>query len=192
MLSGRNFGEIAAEYLAEAFAAGFIIYGGMPNGTEIGQEMDQLFSFFKKLLYNNRDLLWKERVCTEGASVTLNVSNFGHILFGGEVTVANGDKITLEKALERGLERDLVKGGREKCGYCPATRAALQNSRVRHEVVEAADGDLDLMADPDGGMIVLLERENRRSRYQSRFPTYQRLKHGFVRAEQRHHALLEG
>lgn len=42
-------------FLARAF--GVDIFPGLPNGTEVGQEMDQMFSAFKKDLYNNRDRL---------------------------------------------------------------------------------------------------------------------------------------
>jgi hypothetical protein len=36
---------------------GFHCFQGLPNGTEIGAEMDQLFGYNKTLVYGNMDTL---------------------------------------------------------------------------------------------------------------------------------------
>ena len=48
----------------------------------------------------------------------MTLSDFGHIIFGGEVQLSKDEKVELKKAFEIGLDRDLVEGGRIKCGYC--------------------------------------------------------------------------
>ena len=120
-ISGRNFGDDSGEWLAEARDAGFLVYPGMPNGTEIGQEMDQLFGPLKKVAYGNRDELSKAIVRTEGPHATISLTYIGYILFGGRVLLKNGESLVLANAFDRGLDRDLVKRARLKCGYCPAT-----------------------------------------------------------------------
>ena len=50
-LNGR-FWEIARSY-------GFYFFPGLPNGTELGQEMDQLFAFLKSIIEENRKELYK-------------------------------------------------------------------------------------------------------------------------------------
>ena len=47
-----RFWEIACSY-------GFYFFPGLPNGTELGQEMDQLFAFLKSIIEENRKELYK-------------------------------------------------------------------------------------------------------------------------------------
>jgi hypothetical protein len=161
LITGRNFGEKAREFLFLLQQCGFYFYPGLPNGTELGQEMDQLFSKLKGLLYNNRDKLWRGRLGEEGEKAELTIIDVGHIMFGGDVVLpVSGKIITLDKAFEKGLTPDLIKGAREKCGYCPATRAALFSDRLRHEIVEDASGNIDTEADPYGEMLDQVEKDN--------------------------------
>ena len=48
----KQFWEIARSY-------GFYFFPGLPNGTELGQEMDQLFAFLKSIIEENRKELYK-------------------------------------------------------------------------------------------------------------------------------------
>ena len=52
-------GRMNKEFLAIARSHGFYFLPGLPNGTELGQEMDQVFAEFKGILEENRDLLYK-------------------------------------------------------------------------------------------------------------------------------------
>lgn len=147
--------------MAQARERGFYFFPGLPNGTEIGQECDQLFSFLKLKLYTNRDRLWKERCKLEGeATAQLGLDDFGYIIFGGKVPLPDGTFIELCPAFEDALRPELIKKAREKCGYCPATRQALKSDRIRHEIVETADGDVDCDADPYGALLSILEKDN--------------------------------
>ena len=38
---------------------GFCFFPGLPNGTELGQEMDQLFAFLQSIIEENRKELYK-------------------------------------------------------------------------------------------------------------------------------------
>ena len=42
-----------------ARARGFYFSPGLPNGTKLGQEMDQLFVHFKSIMEANRELLYR-------------------------------------------------------------------------------------------------------------------------------------
>jgi hypothetical protein len=61
-----------ADFLSEHRVEGFCHFPGVPNGTEIGAEMDQLFSDFKTNIYNNMEKIWLKKCQVEGltASVT--------------------------------------------------------------------------------------------------------------------------
>ena len=76
------------------------------------------------------------------------------------MTLASGEIIVLRNAVEEGLTPMHIHAAREKCGYVPATRAALHSSRVRHEIVETRDGELDDEADPMGALYLKLEEDN--------------------------------
>jgi hypothetical protein len=59
-----------------------------------------------------------------------------------------------------------LKQARERCGYLPSTRAALNDKKVRHEVIEAVDSDYDEDAlsieelDPVGSLYKIYEEQN--------------------------------
>ena len=52
-------GRMNKDFLTTARAHGFYFLPGLPNGTELGQEMDQVFAEFKAILEENRALLYK-------------------------------------------------------------------------------------------------------------------------------------
>ena len=52
-------GRMNKEFLTTARSHGFYFLPGLPNGTELGQEMDQVFAEFKAILEENRALLYK-------------------------------------------------------------------------------------------------------------------------------------
>ena len=58
---------MATAFLAETAVEGMYFFPGLPNATEIGQEMDQLFAAFKTCTYKNRDKLYRARVSGDGA-----------------------------------------------------------------------------------------------------------------------------
>ena len=48
------------EFKAIARSYGFYFFPGLLNGTELGQEMDQLFALLKSIMEENRDTLYKK------------------------------------------------------------------------------------------------------------------------------------
>ena len=151
---------MAQQYLAQARDFGFYIYTGLPNGTEVGQEMDQLFALLKKLVYENRDKLYKARLRVDGPSAKLTLNDIGHIHFGTPVTLKNGEIVELAPAFYEAFETSKILDAMKKCGYCPATRAALSSDRIRHEVIETLDGEADVDADPLAQLYDAIEADN--------------------------------
>ena len=153
-------GRLGAMHRFRTKAEGVYIYPGMPNGTEAGQACDQLFSYLKTVLERNRKRLYNARVKAEGDGATLSLVDVGYLVFGGEVCFEDGTKITLEPAFAMALDNKHIERAQRKVGYVPATRNALRNSRIRHEVVENANGSVDQDADPYGSMLLELEAQN--------------------------------
>ena len=148
-------GRQTSEFLSWARVEGIDIAPGLPNSTEMGQEMDQLFGPFKNSIYWNRKLL----LDVKGK---LEKNDIGHIIFGGEIVVNGKERIYLEKSFERFLSADHIKKARVKCGYCPATRNALFSKKLRSELVENEQGDIvdDEAADPYTQTLVDIEKLN--------------------------------
>ena len=46
-------------------------------------------------------------------------------------------------------------------GACPLTRACLDSDKVRHELVQEADGTYNVDADPQSSLLIQLEAHNR-------------------------------
>ena len=153
-------GRDEEQFLFDSFQTGFVQYAGLPNGTEIGQECDQVFGEFKSVMEQNRDHLWRAREAAEPGKGQVNFDDLSKIMFGGDVVMVDGTAITLINAVVEGLSKENLRSARLKCGYFPATRAGLKSDRIRHEVVENEDGDVDLEADPLGQMYDNLERDN--------------------------------
>ena len=151
---GRN----DSNFLFDTTASGFIHVAGLPNGTEVGQECDQLFGEFKSILEKNRDKVYQSKQATNSGEVGYN--DLGYIIFGGVMMLADGTAIELRNAVAEGLKPQHISAARKKCGYCPATRAALNSSRIRHEVIETAEGEIDAEADPMGALYLSFEADN--------------------------------
>ena len=133
-------------------ARGFYMFPGVPNGTEVGQEMDQLYAYVKLLCYRNREELIKARIAVNVDDTSpLGIADVGWLIFGGEVTLPDGSKIELEEAFDMAFDREHLDRAKEKCGYCPSTRAALNNAKVRREIIarHTATDDDSLSSDDD-------------------------------------------
>jgi hypothetical protein len=111
-------GRLGIEYRFQAKAEGVYVYPGLPNGTEAGQECDQLFAYLKTLTGANQEKLYEARVRTEGDSATLSLKDSGLVVFGGTVILVNGEVLTLEPAFDMAMDREHIKRAQEKCGYC--------------------------------------------------------------------------
>jgi len=141
---------------------GIYFFPGLPNGTELGQEMDQLFGVLKSIMEENRDRLWKARYHYERAKAKTSTWDLPWILFGGDVLLMNSKSIHLRNAFEEGLNPSKIKGAMEKCGYIPATRVLLNSEKLIHKLSD--DDDIDSKnngkADVHKRLIASLERRN--------------------------------
>jgi hypothetical protein len=152
-------GRQCVEYLMEARIEGWYQYPGVPNGTENGQEMDQLFAAFKRIAYENRELLYKARWRIESEKAVLSKADCIIIVFGGTIELSDGSHLNLRNAFALAFTAEKIRHARVKCGYCPATRNALMSDRIRHEVYESDDG-IDEERDPLGVLYDELEKQN--------------------------------
>jgi hypothetical protein len=156
-------GRSSTATLARMKVDGFDLFPGVPNGTEIGQEMDQLFAAFKGGCYRNRDKLWEARRRMDGEKATCTENDVGALIFGGMIRLANNTReetVELENVFAKYFHPDHIEAARKKCGYSPATRNALKSSQIRHEVIEADDGNPNEEADPLGPLLDELEKQN--------------------------------
>lgn len=88
---------------------------------------------------------------------TINMSDIWLLLFGGVVSPT----LTLENAFESAFNRQENLWAWKKVGACPFTRACLQDSKVRHEVVLDETGAIDVDADPVAMQLLALEDKNK-------------------------------
>lgn len=120
-------GRFDDEFLAQSRTDGFHHFPGLPNGTEIGAEMDQLFGYHKSLIYANTDKLWSKRCEVDGPNVQLSNEDFVSCIFGLDVVMKNGDTVTLVDAFSEAFSREKIREARDKVGYAPATRNSLKS-----------------------------------------------------------------
>jgi hypothetical protein len=117
MRSDSGPGRSGEEYRFRTRVEGIYSYPGLPNGTEAGQECDQLFAYFKTLVALNRETLYKARVRLAGESATLSINDIGYIVFGGTVTLENGEAILLRRAFQESMDPQHIERAQRKCGY---------------------------------------------------------------------------
>lgn len=104
-------GRFDDEFLAQSRTDGFHHFPGLPNGTEIGAEMDQLFGYHKSLIYANTDKLWSKRCEVDGPNVQLSNEDFVSCIFGLDVVMKNGDAVTLMHSVKLSAERRFARPG---------------------------------------------------------------------------------
>ena len=94
---GRMFPELQQRLRAR----GIYMFPGVPNGTEVGQEMDQMYSYAKGLCYRNREKLIRARHNGNPNDTSpLGLADIGWLIFGGTVTVSDGSTVELEPAFD--------------------------------------------------------------------------------------------
>jgi hypothetical protein len=153
-------GRFDSRHLMECRVDGFHCFQGLPNGTEIGAEMDQLFGYNKTLVYGNMDTLIARKWELEGPNAQLSLTDMASCIFGCDVTLKDGEVVTLEKAYEKAFSRERIMSARDKCGYAPATRNSLKSEKLRHEAILDEHGEAVLDADPLGELLMGLEKDN--------------------------------
>ena len=132
--------------------SGLIMYPGLPNGTELDQEMDQQYSDTKTCMEMNRlKLEGARRDCERnvpGYMTKHSDTDLPKILFGGDIALPDGSTITLENAFEKSFTPEKIKSALAKCGYFPATRQSLGAKKLRREwtgedIDDSPGADLD-------------------------------------------------
>jgi len=153
-------GRFGVEFNAQARVDGFNHFPSTPNGTEICQEMDQLFAYLKSLLNDNMDKIEKGRWEVEDPLAQLSMEEIASAIFRLDVTMKNGKVVELVDAFAVALSRERIMAAIHKCGYAPATRNSLNSEKLRHEVVLDENGDVVEEADPLGKLLLALQQDN--------------------------------
>ena len=149
-------GRTSSDFLAQARVEGFDIFPGLPNGTEMGQEMDQLFGPFKQILYDNRD-----RIIAKHNKISFE--DIGTMIFGGNLSsedIELNDNEVLPNAYVEAFTAEKIQVAREKCGYCPATRNALRHPKIRSKIPVGVEDQEDSLEDPMIENLLLVEKIN--------------------------------
>ena len=127
-------GRFDVNFRAISRSYGFYFFAGLPNGTELGQEMDQLFAYVKTVMEVNREDLWKARYAILRQKARTHTRVLPWIVFGGKVKLANGTVLELRNAFNQAFTPSRLQRATEKCGYVPATRALLNSEILLREV----------------------------------------------------------
>ena len=121
---------LGIEFLSRTHIEDASFFPGMPNSTEVMQEMDQLFGHFKTALYNNQTALFEARMEGRGISASLSHADIGWLIFGGEVSLQSGATVTLSNTFTKYLSEKYLLKAYAKCGYYPATRSPLKSEKM--------------------------------------------------------------
>ena len=76
-------GRYNEEFLLLSRACGIYYFPGLPNGTELTQEMDQLFHLVKSIMGRNRAKLYDKRYEAQGTHAKLTLNDMPKFLHGG-------------------------------------------------------------------------------------------------------------
>jgi hypothetical protein len=153
-------GRFFSDFRIVARAHGIYSFPGMPNGTEIGQEMDQLFGNLKTRMQRNQQMIFQKQCHQNGAKAQVTAWDTAFILFGGMMPFDDGTTLDLPNSFAIAMDPALVKVAREKCGYYPATRASLQSANLRHEMYVDNNGNADNSSDPCSSLLHQMELQN--------------------------------
>lgn len=154
-------GRMDADFLSEHRIEGFCHFPSLPNGTEIGAEMDQLFAYFKTIIYDNMEKIWLKKCQVEGPNASITDEDLVCCVFGLDVYFKNGDVLSgLVNAFSEALSREKTIAARDKVGYAPASQDSLKSEKLRHEAVLDESGDPILDLDPLGALTLGIQKDN--------------------------------
>ena len=91
-------GRFCERFCSVAKGHDISIFPGLPNGTKLGQEMDQLYTLCKTLMDLNWKILLEARFCVIRQKVKVDVWDLPKIMFGGVVELPNKSEIVLTDA----------------------------------------------------------------------------------------------
>jgi hypothetical protein len=153
-------GRFSSVFRCVSRAHGICFFPGLPNGTELGQEMDQVFALLKTYMERSRHLMFQRRSKVDGEKAQTTIWDVPNVLFGGTVKFNDGTSLDFPNNFVQGLSPACLERARLKCGYIPATRVALKSDKLRHELFLNSQGEIDEDADPLGMMLDQLEKQN--------------------------------
>jgi hypothetical protein len=142
-------GRTNTEMLASLRLSGLLLFpSGPPNTTHVLQIMDMLFGLFKTVYFENLETLWLERLADQNVKSTVTRNDLGLLMFGGPAG-SRPESPMLQNAVEIAFsEKRIGDAWENKLGVVPFTRAALNDKKVRHEIVLNEDGEADENIDP--------------------------------------------
>jgi hypothetical protein len=142
-------GRTNTEMLASLRLSGLLLFpSGPPNTTHVLQIMDMLFGLFKTIYFENLETLWLERLADQNVNSTVTRNDLGLLMFGGPAG-SRPESPMLQNAVEIAFsEKRIGDAWENKLGVVPFTRAALNDKKVRHEIVLNEDGEADENIDP--------------------------------------------
>jgi hypothetical protein len=153
-------GRTNAEMLTKLRMLGILLFpAGPPNTTQLLQIMDQLFGLLKSIFIANFDALWEHRLCLPASHALherVGRNDIGILLFGGEIP----DGPILKDAFNHALSTARITSEWKKAGIKPFTRAALKSKKIRHELIQTDNGDVDTDADPKAAYLKTLQELN--------------------------------
>jgi hypothetical protein len=110
--------------------------------------MDMLFGLFKTIYFQNLETLWFERLDDPNVNSTVTRNDLGLLMFGGPAG-SRPESPMLQNAVEIAFsEKRIGDAWENKLGVVPFTRAALNDKKVRHEIVLNEEGEADESIDP--------------------------------------------
>ena len=134
---------------------GVYLVPGVPNMTAVSQETDQSYGIFKSNYRGNLEKLAEDRF---SRGKTLKITDLTTLVFGVE---EDNNPLGLFNAFVLAFSVKKNLHAWRAVGACPLTRACLDSDKVRHELVQEADGTYNVDADPQSALLIQLEAHNR-------------------------------
>jgi hypothetical protein len=122
--------------------------GSAPEFPVTSEIMDLPFGLFKTVCCKNLQTLWLERLAKQCVNSAVARNNLGLLMFGGPAG-SPPELPMLQNAVEIAFsEKRIGDAWENKFGVVPFTRAALNDKKVRHEIVLNKDGKANKSIDP--------------------------------------------
>ena len=140
----------------------YLFPSGPPNTTHILQIMDMLFGYFKTIYFTNLEKLWEYRQNIKGPS-TLTRNDIGVLTYGSARRCLTDPSFPeLRNAAEEAFSIDRTQHAwANKLGVYPKfTREALNDKKIRHELVVNAEGKANTDADPQAAYLQEMNAHN--------------------------------
>ena len=178
-------GRLNTILLAKMRIKGFYLIPGVPNTTHVTQATDRNYGWFKSIYRTNLTKLTAHRAGNKeknseakqrdevppNKKETIQPTDIPLLIFGGTVIDEegvdsegvddNGIDIGLENAFGKAFGFERNRKIWAEIGINPFNRKCLEDSKVKHEVLELPDGTLDVDADPLTSKLLQIERLNR-------------------------------